>query len=137
MKSLQAAGSFSFSDPGGWKEKCSPSLALLPKSSAIPFSFELHTCCEPCPKRETGQKSRVREKDRSGARHTSPPSKGSRSHLNKENVIEEAIAALFDCPSELCLQHALLVTAEFTAVEAQGSGHQRTDGREGLPHVDL
>ena len=56
----------------GRKEKCSPSLALSPKSSAIPFFFEFHASREPCPKQETGQKSRVREEHRSRTRHTYP-----------------------------------------------------------------
>lgn len=66
---------FSFSDPGGRKEKCSPSPALSPESSAIPVFFEFHPSREHCPKWGTGQKSRVREKHGSGARHTYPARK--------------------------------------------------------------
>lgn len=59
------------------------------------------------------------------------------SHLDEENVIEEAISALFYRPLELGLQGALPVLARFTRLQAQSPGHQHTDGREGLPHVGL
>lgn len=71
----EPAGWFSSSDAEGEKEKCSPSLALLPKLNAIPLAFAFHAFGEPCLKWETRQKSRVREKHGSRARHTYPPSK--------------------------------------------------------------
>lgn len=74
-QSPEPAGLFSSSDPEGEKEKCSPSLALLPKLNAIPLSFAFHAFGEPCLKRETRQKSRVREKHGSRARYTYPRSK--------------------------------------------------------------
>lgn len=74
-QSPEPAGLFSSSDPEGEKEKCSPSLALLPRLNAIPLSFAFHAFGEPCLKWETRQKSKVREKHVSRARYTYPPSK--------------------------------------------------------------
>lgn len=59
----------------GRKEEYSTSLALSPKSQTVLLVFHFHSSCQSRSRWETGQKSRVREKHGSGARHTYRPSK--------------------------------------------------------------